>query len=137
MSNMSKAQLEEARISWLQGKSLRQLAPKYSMSHGQLHTLLRKEYGVTVCDRKANSLRRSLIRDGESTEIVMQLPLVDEWVNGFKQDNVYSRSRMLDFSRAWEIVWDEPEEEPKCLLLPWYLFILDTVLVLLDKVEAH
>jgi hypothetical protein len=127
------SQLTEARSLWLKGLSLRTLAPQYGLTYSQLYNRLQKQFGADVCNSKANSLARSLYRDGLEWK---DAPTGTEWFTGVKQDNVYTRSRMLDFSLAMAIIPYEPVEAQESMLLPWYILLTSSSLALIDKVVS-
>lgn len=140
MSILSDEELTEARELWLYGVPLRTIAPRYGLSHNQLHSRLRKKFGFNACSRVANSMARSLIRDGVDPKIALTLPQGKERYRSIKQDNVFSKERMLDFSLALEVLYHESniEDEPEPpLLLPWCVFMMDVVISLLNKIKAE
>jgi hypothetical protein len=130
-NNITLSELDEARLQWLKGVSLRALAPKYGLTHNQLHIRLRNVYGKDVCNRLANSLTRSLIRDGVDPNVAMTVPMSNERYHSIKQDNCYSKSRMLDFTLALELLYDEPATDLDWLKLPSMLYWLEEVVNIL------
>ena len=130
---LSLLQATEARLFWLMGYSLRTLAPRYGMTHNMLHSRLKQHFGKDCCSRKANSLSRSLLRDGYSLDEIKEIAFKqgNEWLSSYRQDNTYSKQRMLDFTYAIDsLSYDDPSE-PNPLdtfpLLPWFTLVNDVI----------
>jgi len=128
---LSLLEASEARLFWLMGYSLRTLAPRYGMTHNMLHSRLKQHFGKDCCSRKANSLSRSLLRDGYSLEDIKEIAFKqgNEWLSSYRQDNTYSKQRMLDFTYAIDcLTYDDPTTpDPNSTfpLLPWFIQLAD------------
>jgi len=126
---LSASHATEARLFWLMGYSLRTLAPRYNMTHNMLHSRLKQHFGKDCCSRKANSLSRSLLRDGYTMEQIQEIAFKqgNEWLSSYRQDNTYSKQRMLDFTYAIDCLSYDDYKEPTFPLLPWFILLNDFI----------